>query len=93
MTEKTLKQTVTILNQRGLHARAAAKLVQRAGAFHAEIEIARGDTSVSATSIMGLMMLAAGQDTVIEIRARGVDAKEAVAALVRLISDRFEEDE
>ncbi len=93
MAEKSVRQTVTILNQRGLHARAAAKLVQRAGAFHAEIIIARGDAKVNATSIMGLMMLAASQGTVLEIFAVGVDAKEAVAALVHLITDRFEEDE
>jgi phosphocarrier protein HPr len=90
---KTITRSVTILNQRGLHARAAAKLVQRASAFTAEIEIQRGDTTVIATSIMGLMMLAASQDTVLEIRATGPDAEQAVAALAHLISDRFEEDE
>lgn len=93
MSAKTIIRQVTILNQRGLHARAAAKLVQRAEAFRAEIEIARDETSVSATSIMGLMMLAASQGTVLEIRAIGVDADQAVAALVHLITDRFEEDE
>jgi phosphocarrier protein len=93
MSEKLICQSVTILNQRGLHARAAAKLVQRAGAFRADMEIARGETSVSATSIMGLMMLAAGQGTVLEIRAVGEDADMAIAALVSLINDRFEEDE
>jgi phosphocarrier protein HPr len=93
MTGKVITQSVTIVNQRGLHARAAAKLVQRAGAFIAEIEIQRGETAVCATSIMGLMMLAASQGTVLEIRAVGADAEQAVAALVHLISDRFEEDE
>jgi phosphocarrier protein len=93
MADKRIRKSVTILNQRGLHARAAAKLVQRAGAFSADIEIARGDTVVSATSIMGLMMLAAAQGTVLEIRAMGEDAQNAVAALVHLITDRFEEDE
>jgi phosphocarrier protein HPr len=93
MTGKFISRSVTIVNQRGLHARAAAKLVQRAGAFTAEIEIHRGETAVSATSIMGLMMLAASQGTVLEIRAVGEDAEQAVTALIHLISDRFEEDE
>ncbi len=88
-----VRQTVTILNRRGLHARAAAKLVQAAAGFAAEIEIARDEVSVSARSIMGLMMLAATAGTEVEIRACGDDAAEAVAALAKLMTDRFEEDE
>jgi phosphocarrier protein len=81
-----------IRNQRGLHARAAAKFVQALNGFQAEITVVRGDMQVSGRSIMGLMMLAAGPGSVIEIRASGPDAAAALGALESLIGRKFDED-
>ncbi len=86
-----LVQQATICNTRGLHARAAAKLVTLAEKFSASVEISRDGQSVSAQSIMGLMMLGAGQGSVIEIAADGWDAKEALAAVAELIDAGFYE--
>ena len=80
-----------ILNQRGLHARAAAKFVRIASAFEATINVCHGGTEVCGTSIMGLMMLAAGKGTVISVRAVGEDAEAAVEALSMLVRNRFDE--
>ena len=85
-------RTETILNQRGLHARAAARLAETAGAFEAEITVARDGQKVSALSIMGLMMLAAGPGTQITIEAKGSDAEDALNAISALIKARFDED-
>lgn len=85
-------QTVIIRNQRGLHARAAAKFVKLAGRFDCAVEVRRGETEVSGLSIMGLMMLAAGPGTSVELRARGAEAEAAVAALADLILRKFDED-
>lgn len=85
-------QTVMICNQRGLHARAAAKFVKLAATFDCEIEVRRGETQVSGESIMGLMMLAAGPGTSVELCAYGAQAEAAVAALVDLITRKFDED-
>lgn len=85
-------QTVTITNQRGLHARASAKFVKLAAAFDCEIEVRRGETVVSGESIMGLMMLAAGPGTSVELCAYGRDAETAIAALADLIIRKFDED-
>jgi phosphocarrier protein len=84
-------RVVTICNRRGLHARAAAKFVKLADEFEAEITVAKNGTSVSGRSIMGLMMLAAGIGTCIEVRAEGRDAAAAVAALAALIEGGFDE--
>lgn len=81
-----------IRNQRGLHARAAAKFVQALNGFQAEVIVVRGDMEVSGRSIMGLMMLAAGPGAVIEIRASGPDAAGALEALGDLIGRNFDED-
>lgn len=81
-----------IRNQRGLHARAAAKFVQALNGFQADIVVIRGDMEVSGRSIMGLMMLAAGPGSVIEIRATGPDAVAALGALEALIGRKFDED-
>jgi phosphocarrier protein len=86
-----LVRTATIRNQRGLHARAAAKFVKLAGQFAAAITVVKGDVSVVGTSIMGLMMLAAGPGTEIELRASGADAVPALAALIDLIERKFDE--
>ena len=87
------KASVEIINERGLHARASAKFkVKLASAFNAEISVSREDQKVDARSIMGLMMLAAGPGSTIEISAEGEDAQAAVEALVELVANRFEED-
>jgi len=91
MTDVSVRQ-LTIVNRRGLHARAAAQFVKLAGEFNAEITVAKDGTEVSGLSIMGLMMLAAAPGTSIEVRARGEQAKEAVAALAALIAGGFNED-
>ncbi|MCG8361331.1 MAG: HPr family phosphocarrier protein [Kiloniellales bacterium] len=83
---------VTIVNQRGLHARAAAKLAKLAASFEAEILVGRDDTTVTASSIMGLMMLAAGPGVELDLKARGPAAEEALEALGALIAQKFGED-
>jgi phosphocarrier protein len=87
-----VSRTLLIVNQRGLHARAAAKFVKLAGQFAAEVTVVKGDMSVAGTSIMGLMMLAAGPGTEIELRARGRAAAAAAAALAALVERKFDED-
>src|SRR6266404_4731012 len=86
------RRTVTIRNQRGLHARAAAKFVKLADLFDAEVTVRKGDTSVSGRSIMGLMMLAAGPGCEIELLADGAEAEPALLAIVELIQRKFDED-
>ena len=85
------RRTVTICNRRGLHARAAARFVKLADQFDAEIIVAKNGAAVSGRSIMGLMMLAAGPGTAIELRASGPEAERAMAALADLISGGFDE--
>lgn len=91
MSNLKVSRTVTIVNRRGLHARAAAKFVTLAESFSAAVEVIRGDQIVSAQSIMGLMMLGAGQGSEIEIIGDGNDAGEAIAALVVLVGSGFGE--
>lgn len=88
----TVRRTVTICNQKGLHARAAARFVKTAAQFAADIEVRKNGTSVSGRSIMGLMMLAAASGTTVEITAAGHDAAMAVDTLARLIECKFDED-
>jgi phosphocarrier protein len=87
-----LTRTVTIRNQRGLHARAAAKFVKLAAEFEAEIWVERNGSEVGGQSIMGLMMLAAGPGSTIDIAATGAQAEAALAALVSLVERGFDED-
>ena len=87
-----ITRIANIRNQRGLHARAAAKFVKVAGGFDAQVRVIKGDMDVSGTSIMGLMMLAAGIGTDIELRACGAQANEAMRALVELIERKFDEE-
>ena len=82
-----------IVNKLGLHARAAAKLTHLASSFKSEIWVSRSGRRVNAKSIMGVMMLAAGQGTSVQIEANGADAEQAIAALTQLIADRFGEGE
>ncbi len=81
-----------IQNQKGLHARAAAKFVKVANAYDAQIRVVKGETDVEGRSIMGLMMLAAGIGCEIELRATGPGAGPALAALVDLIDRKFDEE-
>ena len=87
-----LRRTVTIPNSRGLHARAAAKLVGTAERFSACVNVVRNGESVPACSIMGLMMLGAGKGADITIEAEGWDAKEALEAVAGLVEAGFHED-
>ncbi len=82
-----------IVNKLGLHARAAAKLTHLAGNYHSDIWISRSGRRVNAKSIMGVMMLAAGQGTSVLLEAEGPDAEQALAALTKLIAERFGEGE
>jgi phosphocarrier protein HPr len=82
----------TIRNQRGLHARAAARFVKTAGLFNAEVWVRKNGTEVSGRSIMGLMMLAAAPGTVIRLAATGPEAEAAVMALAKLVECKFDED-
>ncbi len=93
MSGEALSRTVRICNKRGLHARAAAKFVMMAERFGASVEVARDGQSVSARSIMGLMMLGAGPGAEIELHAEGWDAKEAIDALAALVEHGFNEDD
>ncbi len=88
----TARRSAKICNQKGLHARAAARFVKTAAQFEADIWVRKNGTAVSGRSIMGLMMLAAASGTVIEITATGRDAAIAVEALARLIECKFDED-
>ena len=80
-----------IVNQRGLHARAAAKFVRVAEDFDCQIQVVRDDQVVAGTSILGLMLLGAGAGTELVLRAEGADAGDAVAALADLIERGFDE--
>lgn len=84
--------SVTIVNRRGLHARAAAKFVETAGGFDAAIEVSRCGQTVSGRSIMGLMMLAAGPGSAIDIATDGDDGAAALGALRTLVENGFDED-
>ena len=88
---QTPARRVTIPNRRGLHARAAAKFVKVCEGFQAEVTVSRDGQSVGGRSIMGLMMLAAGQDSQIEIAAEGADADAALDALQALVEAGFHE--
>jgi phosphocarrier protein HPr len=83
---------VTICNRKGLHARASAKFVKCAESFDATIKVMRDGQSVGGTSIMGLMMLAAGPGAVIMLEAEGPEAPEAIEALVALVESGFGEE-
>ena len=85
--------TANICNSRGLHARASAKFVKLASSFDAEIHVTRDGVTVNALSIMGLLMLGAGNGCGIEIVAEGPEAGAAVAALADLVGRRFDEEQ
>jgi len=91
-TPSIARRTVEICNQKGLHARAAARFVKTAAQFEADIWVRKNGTAVSGRSIMGLMMLAAASGALVEISATGRDAATAVETLARLIECKFDED-
>ena len=86
-----IKATTRISNKLGLHARASAKLTKLAGSFRSEVFLSRNGRRVNAKSIMGVMMLAAGMGTEIEIETEGEDERQAMDALLALIGDKFGE--
>jgi phosphocarrier protein HPr len=88
-----VRRSVTIANKLGLHARAAAKFVTLASRFESEVFLIRDNRQVNGKSIMGVMMLAAGKGTVLEIVAAGQDEQEAVETLTTLVQERFGEAE
>jgi len=87
------RKKITIINKLGLHARAAAKLVQTASGYESEVYIIHNGRKVSGKSIMGIMMLAASKGTDIEIITSGADEEQAMAGVETLIADRFGEPE
>jgi len=88
-----IKASITISNKLGLHARASAKLTKLAGSFQSEVFMTRNDRRVNAKSIMGVMMLAAGVGSVVELEVSGSDEQAGMDALVALINDKFGEGE
>ena len=88
-----LQQEVEIINKLGLHARASAKLTQVAGRFKSNVWISRNGRRVNAKSIMGVMMLAAAKGSTLVVETDGPDEEQAMKAVTRLISSRFEETE
>ncbi|MEY4435557.1 MAG: hypothetical protein RLY41_201 [Pseudomonadota bacterium] len=88
-----IKTTTTISNKLGLHARASAKLTKLAGSFPCEVWISKGDRRVNAKSIMGVMMLAAGIGSDVELETDGAQEQEAMDALLALMADKFGEGE
>jgi phosphocarrier protein HPr len=87
------QREVEIVNKLGLHARASAKLTQLAAKYQCDVVMARNNRKVNAKSIMGVMMLAAGKGAAITIDAEGEDADAALAAVLKLIADKFDEGE
>ncbi len=88
-----ISREIEIINKLGLHARAAAKLVTQASQYESDIQLIRNDQKVNAKSIMGVMMLAAGQGTTLLMIANGNDESEAIDALNELVLSRFGEGE
>ena len=88
-----VRTTTTISNKLGLHARASAKLTKLAGSFPCEVWMYRGERRVNAKSIMGVMMLAAGLGTDVDVETHGDREQEAMEALLALINDKFGEGE
>lgn len=88
-----LQCVLSIVNRRGLHARASAKFVKHAEEFNAIIEVSKDGSTVLGTSIMGLMMLSAAKGDHITITAEGADSQEALSALEKLVAAGFHEDD
>ena len=88
-----IRANVTISNKLGLHARASAKFTKLAGTFRSEVSMSRGERSVNAKSIMGVMLLAAGLGSEVQSEVNGDDEQSAMFALLALINDKFGEAE
>jgi len=88
-----VKATIKVVNKLGLHARASAKLTQTASAFASQVFISKAGRRVNAKSIMGVMMLAAGMGSTVEVEAEGADEAAALAAVEKLFADKFGEGE
>jgi phosphocarrier protein len=88
-----IKTHTSISNKLGLHARASAKFTKLAGSFSSEVWMSKGERRVNAKSIMGVMMLAAGLGSSVEIETSGPDEQAAMAALLALVADKFGEGE
>ena len=88
-----IKTTVTISNKLGLHARASAKLTKLAGSHNCEVWMSKGDRRINAKSVMGVMMLAAGLGSQVEIETNGPEEQAAMDAILALINDKFGEGE
>jgi phosphocarrier protein HPr len=86
-----IKTALTINNKLGLHARASAKLTKLASSFASDVHLSRGGRRVNAKSIMGVMMLAAGQGSEIEMEVEGADETQATEAITALVNDKFGE--
>ncbi len=89
---RALAQQMTIVNRKGLHARASARFVRTAECFDAEVKVTREGTTVNGNSIMGLMMLGAGPGSTILVQATGRQAREALDAITLLVEKGFDED-
>jgi phosphocarrier protein len=87
-----ISRELLIINKRGLHARASAKFVQTVERFNADVWVTRGSETVGGTSIMGLMMLAAGPGTTITVSVSGPEADAALAAITQLVETKFNEE-
>jgi phosphocarrier protein len=87
-----ISRELLIVNKRGLHARASAKFVQMVERFNAEIWVTRGSETVGGTSIMGLMMLAAGPGTTVTVSAIGPESQAALDAIAELVASKFNEE-
>jgi len=88
-----IKTSTNISNKLGLHARASAKLTKLAGSFGCEVFMSKGERRVNAKSIMGVMMLAAGLGSTVEVETNGNDEQAAMEAILALIADKFGEGE
>ena len=88
-----IQTTISISNKLGLHARASAKLTKLAGSFPCEVWLTKGERRINAKSIMGVMMLAAGIGSTVEVETDGAQEQEASTAILALIADKFGEGE
>jgi phosphocarrier protein len=90
--DRAVAQQLTIVNRKGLHARASARFVRTAECFDAKLHVVKDGQSVNGDSIMGLMMLGAGPGSTILVQATGKQAREALEAIVELVNNGFDED-
>ncbi len=92
MTEPSVEQRLQILNELGMHARAATKFVQTANKYQSAVVVEKDGQTVNGKSIMGVLMLVAAKGSWISVRCTGPDAQDAMAALMALVKDKFGED-